>query len=309
MLKKSFHSEKWRWLVLDPDSPHDVSLLPDISEVCTSWIGSVRENKTSNLEMETTIRGEEALWGGLVYHQNIEDQEDQADFHYYLSRDLLITTHLDAALLHNLSKKELVDKMEHAENAIEGFLIIMGEVIASFLQDIDAFEQRMHKLLWKMKEKNDEKVFNQMMHNRHEILVWKNLIIPIAEVQEAIEEAFGNEITENIHYFRTKKRVRRCQNIIREYNEEIGEMIDIETVTSSQRGNEIVKTLTVITLLFTPASALGAIWGMNFANMPELEWRYGYLLSLALIALITGTFYYYLKKKNWMGSLLRAIRD
>ncbi|MTD31141.1 magnesium transporter CorA family protein [Planomicrobium sp. YIM 101495] len=309
MLKKSFYGENWRWLILDPDSQQDTNLLPDITEVCTSWIDSVRDNKTSNLEMETTIRGEEAVWGGLVYHQNIEDQDDRADFHYYLSRDLLITTHLDASLLHNLSKKELVNKMQHAENAIEGFLIIMGEVIASFLQDIDAFEQRMHQLLWKMKENNDEKVFNQMMHNRHEILVWKNLIIPVAEIQEAIEEAFGSESTENIHYFRTKKRVRRCQNIIREYNEEIGEMIDIETVTSSQRGNEIVKTLTVITLLFTPASALGAIWGMNFANMPELDWRYGYLLSLILIALITGAFYYYLKKKNWMGSLLRSIKD
>lgn len=309
MLKKSFHSEKWRWLILDPTSSQDAALLPDIPKTCSSWISSVQEDKTSNLEMETTARGEEAIWGGLVYHQNIEKQSDRADFHYYLSRDLLITTHLDAAFLYNLPKKELADKMEHAENAIEGFLIVIGEVIASFLQDIDAFEQRMHKLLWEMKEKNDEKVFNQMLRNRHEILVWKNLIIPIVEVQDAIEEAFGNDVTENIHYFRTKKRVRRCQNIIREYNEEIGEMIDIETVTSSQRGNEIMKTLTVITLLFTPASAFGAIWGMNFVNMPELEWHFGYLISLVLIGLTTGAFYYYLKKKHWMGSLLRAIKD
>lgn len=82
-------------------------------------------------------------------------------------------------------------------------------------------------------------------------------------------------------------------------------MIDLETVISSHRGNEIVKTLTVITMLFTPIAAWGALWGMNFELMPELKWKYGYLIAIAVILLSTLGLYFFLQKKNWIGSVLK----
>jgi hypothetical protein len=67
--------------------------------------------------------------------------------------------------------------------------------------------------------------------------------------------------------------------LIREYEEELDSIIHLEEVISSHRGNEIMKTLTVLTIVFTPIMALGALWGMNFKHMPELEWKYGYLVA------------------------------
>ena len=210
--------------------------------------------------METTEEGKESIWGSIIYHQDIEDQNKQNVLQYYLSQDLLITSMVDVSHLYRLSEQQLLGKMQKADNALEGFMILLGEIVASFLQDIDAFENRMHDLLWRIKAKNDEKVFDRIMDNRHEILVWKNIIIPIIEIREALQEAFGDMVTNGIHYRRTCRRISRCREIIREYNEEVGEMIDLETVISSHRGNEIVKTLTVITMLFTPIAAFGALW-------------------------------------------------
>ena len=67
-----------------------------------------------------------------------------------------------------------------------------------------------------------------------------------------------------------------------------------------------MKTLTVMTTIFTPVMALGALWGMNFKNMPELEWKYGYLLSFVLIIVSTLALYGYLKMKGWTGDLLKG---
>ena len=305
MIKQSFHTGNWEWIRIDVTSKQQVKLLPDLSEASKSWVDSLTEDKNSNLEMETTEEGDESMWGSIIYHQDIEDQSKQNVLQYYLSKDLLITSMVDVSLLHELSEQHLINKMERAENALDGFMILLGEIVASFLQDIDAFENRMHDLLWRIKEKNNDDVLDRIMDNRHEILIWKNLIIPIIEIREAMQEAFGNTVTDGVHYQRTCRRINRCRNIIREYDEEVKEMIDLETVISSHRGNEIVKTLTVITMLFTPVAAFGALWGMNFEIMPELKWKYGYLVSLLVILLSTWSLYYFLKKKNWVGSVLK----
>ena len=305
MIKQSFHNNKWEWIRIDVTSEQEVASLSGLPQASKSWIESLKEEKNNNLEMETTEEGEESMWGSIIYHQDLKDQGNQHILQYYLSCNTLVTSMVDVTFLYRLSEQNLLDKMQKAQNAIEGFMILLGEIVASFLQDIDSFENRMHDLLWRIKAKNDEKVFDHIMDNRHEILVWKNLIIPTIEIREAMQEAFGETVTDGVHYRRTCRRISRCREIIREYDEEVGEMIDLENVISSHRGNEIVKTLTVITMLFTPVAAFGALWGMNFELMPELKWKYGYLVSLLVILLTTWGLYYFLKKKNWIGSVLK----
>ncbi|ARF17803.1 CorA family divalent cation transporter [Sporosarcina ureae] len=114
---------------------------------------------------------------------------------------------------------------------------------------------------------------------------------------------------EGYFYKRACRRIRRCHQTIRKYNEEIGQLINLESNISSHQGNEIVKTLTVITMLFTPVATWGALWGMNFKFMPELDWKYGYLGAILVIAFSTWSLYYYLKKKNWIGSVLKSSKD
>ena len=94
--------------------------------------------------------------------------------------------------------------------------------------------------------------------------------------------------------------------LLNEYEHEIDSLINLEEVISSHRGNEIMKTLTVMTSIFTPIMAYGALWGMNFKYMPEIEWRYGYYLSIFIIIISTILLYGYLKMKGWTGDLLKG---
>lgn len=175
------------------------------------------------------------------------------------------------------------EKMQEAQNPIEGFLILISHITSHFLRKIDAFELELHDLLWKIKKRNNVEILNRVAGADQELLVWKNLIIPIMEIRMALQEAFEEEVTEGKQYKLAKTRLDRAMFLIRAYEEEIDALLDFEGLVSSHRGNEIVKTLTVITTLFTPTMALGAIWGMNFEHMPELSWKYGYLFSDVLI--------------------------
>jgi magnesium transporter len=64
--------------------------------------------------------------------------------------------------------------------------------------------------------------------------------------------------------------------------------------------NNIIKIFTVLSLVLLPPTLIASIYGMNFANMPELGWRYGYLFSIGLMAISSGATYFYFKKKNWL---------
>ena len=64
--------------------------------------------------------------------------------------------------------------------------------------------------------------------------------------------------------------------------------------------NRIIKIFTVATVAFMPPTLIASIYGMNFRAMPELEWKYGYIIAILFMVLSSlGTLVYF-KKKNWL---------
>ncbi|EDP75887.1 magnesium/cobalt transporter CorA [Hydrogenivirga sp. 128-5-R1-1] len=66
------------------------------------------------------------------------------------------------------------------------------------------------------------------------------------------------------------------------------------------RQNEAVKVFTVLATIFLPATLIASIFGMNFENMPELSWKYGYPYSLALMVLVTLALLLWVRRKGWL---------
>lgn len=67
----------------------------------------------------------------------------------------------------------------------------------------------------------------------------------------------------------------------------------------SHRMNQVMKTLTVVATIFIPITFVAGIYGMNFENIPELGWKYGYLGFWGVIFLIILGMLYYFRRKKW----------
>jgi magnesium transporter len=63
--------------------------------------------------------------------------------------------------------------------------------------------------------------------------------------------------------------------------------------------NEIFKVLTIVSVVGIPPTLIASMYGMNFHNMPELGWRWGYPYGLALIALSTLLPIFWFKRRGW----------
>ncbi|MFK2825158.1 magnesium transporter CorA family protein [Bacillus sp. B190/17] len=307
-MEHTFNGGKWSWHELNHTQMDRAAEFAKQYPSYGKWARAAKENRTNHLQMDTSEEGKETIWGSLVYYQDVEEKEERHVFHFYLMRTCLITDQLDLSLLDGVDENVMKKKMNKADCPIEGFIVMIGDLIQHFLGKIDAFEVRLRDLLWRIKEKNNIDILDETTKNRHELLIWKNLIIPLFEIQYGLEETFGSEISKGIHFQRARKRMERARMLVNEYDKELAAMVELENTVSAHRGNEIMKTLTVLTTLFTPVAAWGAVWGMNFRNMPELDWKFGYVFSWGIIGLTTLILYVYLLKKGWMGDILRGKR-
>jgi magnesium transporter len=93
---------------------------------------------------------------------------------------------------------------------------------------------------------------------------------------------------------------------IESFRDIVAGMLDIYLSSMSNRMNEIMKVLTIIATIFIPLTFVAGIYGMNFNtrsspfNMPELNWRYGYLFALGMMAFIIITMVLYFRRKKWL---------
>ncbi len=76
-------------------------------------------------------------------------------------------------------------------------------------------------------------------------------------------------------------------------------LLDITISTMSHRMNEVIKILTVVSTIFVPMTFISSFYGMNFVNMPEIHWKWGYLTAVGLMAFSTLYMIRYFKKKRW----------
>jgi magnesium transporter len=87
---------------------------------------------------------------------------------------------------------------------------------------------------------------------------------------------------------------------IETFRDMVSGMLDIYLSSISNRLNAVMKVLTIIATIFMPLTFLAGIYGMNFKYMPELEWRWGYLMFWLIMIGIGAFMLIYFKKKRWL---------
>ncbi|WP_035984242.1 magnesium/cobalt transporter CorA [Leptolyngbya sp. KIOST-1] len=97
-------------------------------------------------------------------------------------------------------------------------------------------------------------------------------------------------------------------DIIESYREIASSLMDVYLSSINNRMNEVMKLLTVISSIFIPLTFIAGIYGMNFDtedspfNMPELEWYWGYVLCLGMMAAIAALQIYFFWKRGWFDN-------
>ena len=84
------------------------------------------------------------------------------------------------------------------------------------------------------------------------------------------------------------------------YTDSLTGILQIYLNMSSNRTGEVIKVLTLFTIITTPMMLIGTWYGMNFEGMPEIKWPNGYLTVVAITLTSTAAAYLYLRRKRWL---------
>lgn len=84
------------------------------------------------------------------------------------------------------------------------------------------------------------------------------------------------------------------------FRDSTGSLLDLYLSSVSNRTNDVMKVLTMISTIFMPLTFIAGVYGMNFDNMPELKWRYGYFIILGLMAISIIIMLLWFRRKKWL---------
>lgn len=130
----------------------------------------------------------------------------------------------------------------------------------------------------------------------------RRAVFPLREVVsrfEKVESSLVDEQTRN--YIRDLyDHMLQVSENIEIYREMTWGLMDMYMTTINHKMNEVMKVLTIMASIFIPLTFIAGVYGMNFENMPELQWEYGYFILLAIMFVLGLVMVVYFKNKKWL---------
>lgn len=159
---------------------------------------------------------------------------------------------------------------KHIDNTIYHTDIIEVRPTPSFMQKVEGYKQKLFVI-------------------KKSALSLRDSITKIENTESIdIEEKYFNEL---------KEQVNNVLNDIDFHMHTLESKINLLFSIQGHRLNEIMKTLTIFSVIFIPLTFIAGIYGMNFKNMPELEWKHGYYYSLLSMLIIVIAIVLYIRHR------------
>ena len=98
-------------------------------------------------------------------------------------------------------------------------------------------------------------------------------------------------------------------DVVDMYRESTGGLVNTYMSSVAHRSNEIMKVLTLLTSVFVPPTFLAGIYGMNFSEMPELNFPGAYPIALASMMLMIGGTVFFFYRRGWLSGAPIATKD
>lgn len=122
----------------------------------------------------------------------------------------------------------------------------------------------------------------------------------ILTLYKDIVDFFHLSAFKNIYTQDLKDTYARSSTLYRNISENTAQLLSVYFNIESNHTNDIMRTLTIISVFFMPLTFIVGVYGMNFKNMPELAWYYGYPAVMVTMAVLAVLIYYWFKKRHWL---------
>ncbi|WP_322781896.1 magnesium/cobalt transporter CorA [Synechococcus sp. CBW1107] len=179
---------------------------------------------------------------------------------------------------------------------------LMATVVDHYFQAIEQIGDHIEEIDDKILEDPSPDDIQDIHYLKRDVLTLRKAAWPCREVISAIEKGSSPVLTDSTRVYWRDLYDHTIQviDMVETYRDILGGMHDTYLSSLSNRMNEVMKTLTIISSIFIPLTFIAGVYGMNFENMPELRWRLGYQATLGLMVLIGAGLALYFRRRRWL---------
>jgi magnesium transporter len=242
----------------------------------------------------------------MVIHAVDFDRKDSrfatSELDFFLGKNFLVTYHEqplrsvssveERAVNGALSIARAPDRVAHA---------LLDNLVDNYKPAMDGLGLEIAELEQMALQKPGKETLNKILQVKKEVVHLRRIIGPQREVLGRFAAGEFKLVRPHlVPYFRdVYDALFQIGELAQTYTDSLTGILQIYLNMSSNQTGEVVKLLTLITVITTPLMMIGTWYGMNFKDMPELDHRHGYPIAGGCMILSTILTYWYFKRKKW----------
>lgn len=290
---------------------HDIELLKEIGNffAIESYIMAEILNFGRRTRMEEL---EDTMFFSVKAILPFADEDaivDVEQISFILKGNVLLSFQEKKGDFFNLIRERIRTKTGQTRKRDTGYLLygLLDSLMDSFLTALDWFEDKVELVLAESKSKYRKETLIRIEEYTQELQDVKRAIIPLREVlynlkvQHDKKNIINNTISKSSIVFFERLQYKSIEMLDQiEYSlNKLDSATNYFFSAQSNRMNEIMKVLTIVSVIFIPLTFIVGVYGMNFDNMPELHSPNGYYWTLAIMFMIVLLMIAYFKRKRW----------
>jgi magnesium transporter len=182
------------------------------------------------------------------------------------------------------------------------FYALMDSVVDWYFHVVDRIGEKVQLIEFELLKDNAKNTVLQLYKLRREVINLAKHVMPLRELVNNLSRSDNELITESFSMFHRDlaDHVTRIIDSVSSDRELLNSLMDLNLSYNSNKMNEVMKVLTIISTVFIPVTFIVGVYGMNFDYMPELRSPYGYIAVWALMLVLMGGLVYYFRRKKWL---------
>lgn len=219
----------------------------------------------------------------------------------FVGENYVVSFHKEKDQAIDMVKQKLFAKKEIGNvGPLYVFHSIIDELVDCYFPILHQIEDKLNE--YEEKEARSKKIIEEVYEIRRDLIRLRKTIIPMRDLlYRIINSKRFQDAGQFNHYFSDiYDHLMKLTDMVASNQDVTSDMRENYMSIQSNRMNSIMMTLTVITTIFMPLTFIVGVYGMNFDHMPELHWKYGYFITLGVMAIIVIGMIFWFYKKGWL---------
>jgi magnesium transporter len=226
-----------------------------------------------------------------------------SELNFFLGKNYLVTYHEVPLRSISITEEQAVKSSIHIARAPDRVAhTLLDSIVDNYKPALDELSLEIAELEQEALQNPSKATLNKILQVKKEVLHLRKIIGPQREVLARFARGEFKLVRPHLvpYYRNVYDALFQISDLAQSHTDSLTGILQVYLNMSSNQTGEVVKLLTLITLITTPMTLVGTWYGMNFAEtMPEYRWKHGYMFAMIITIISTIFTYWWFKKKKW----------